>query len=749
MITRGILFMKNLVCNKKVYLFELDSIKNSDQEILQAQKAIYHEIVQNRNGIVVTYNQLIDSRLFVSMIQNEKYFNILIELFRLGYISTSMYGKFRTVSQYMQNALLVNKSLKNDSFIFSSFPLKDTQKRLISLIQRALQYSDLSEINDYITANGVYQKETLALFVEFNGMEEMPITITIEEAKSQLSLIRNLLRLIILISISELSANPAIDYDKNYPQIPFSSFMDAILKSSREQVCNNLIRNNWDSVKEILNKCKKELIADCEKSLISGIDNRSVWLKKIKDIYQENDRYSVIELKLSQIAVNLSYNYTVEHSIYGVSKHYSVTDFKNSEYQSFYDDFFSRSLYELNSEKSRQTASRFSDNQKYYCEFRIWERIIRTVKQRKGNLKNPNLTNNVLFYEENYYTQRKKEKIQNVKIIGSKIFVFLIYVFLIAITNFALSFFEDSVGVFLDSFLLFSLIIVLSAIIDKISPQSNILDCAKNICVLTIDLFASLNIRINSYINKTNLNKHSTELLPNYVKKRSYSTDAIKQYINLVDSRPNAFAESDIIQIVNPKYELTTISKYELNYGVKIGVVYKSKFYSLVTDLIKSDDGQFYVYERLLQTTDKGSVVIIPRFDDKFILVNQFRHAIRAEQLAFPRGFGELSKNGMPIADELNAIKELHEEINAEVLDIPKSIGVITPDSGILGNWVSVFVANISNYYVTNKHEGIKSIIAVTEDELNELVANGAITDGFTLAALSLYQKNREFYNSN
>lgn len=50
--------------NKFVYLFELDSVRKSNAEIIEGQNTLYDEIVMNGNIVVLTYNQLVDSRVF-------------------------------------------------------------------------------------------------------------------------------------------------------------------------------------------------------------------------------------------------------------------------------------------------------------------------------------------------------------------------------------------------------------------------------------------------------------------------------------------------------------------------------------------------------------------------------------------------------------------------------------------------------------------------------------------------------------
>ena len=64
-----------------VYLFELDSVRKTDEEIIAGQKALYNEIVNNGNIVVLTYNQLVDSRGFFSLLKDSEYQKYFIKLF--------------------------------------------------------------------------------------------------------------------------------------------------------------------------------------------------------------------------------------------------------------------------------------------------------------------------------------------------------------------------------------------------------------------------------------------------------------------------------------------------------------------------------------------------------------------------------------------------------------------------------------------------------------------------------------------
>ena len=79
-----------------VYLFELDSVRNSKAEIIKGQQALFEEIVMNGNQVVLSFNQLTDSEAFLSILENEEVYEEMIGLFRCGTLRVSQFGRFRT-----------------------------------------------------------------------------------------------------------------------------------------------------------------------------------------------------------------------------------------------------------------------------------------------------------------------------------------------------------------------------------------------------------------------------------------------------------------------------------------------------------------------------------------------------------------------------------------------------------------------------------------------------------------------------
>lgn len=215
-----------------------------------------------------------------------------------------------------------------------------------------------------------------------------------------------------------------------------------------------------------------------------------------------------------------------------------------------------------------------------------------------------------------------------------------------------------------------------------------------------------------------------------FLKEKHINKAAFKNYLELINARPELFTNNDLMRIeTNPEI----IQKFIERTGKQVGVVYESEFNIFLVDLIELHDGSMITYERIVSTIQSGAVVVIPIFQGKFVLLKQFRHAMRNIQYAFPRGFAERSKSAQE-----NAHTEIKEEVGADILSI-KHLGDVIADSGLSGNAVSVFVAEITKPKNINLSEGIQDLVYLSQDELNDWIRKQKITDGFTLSAYCLY----------
>ncbi len=215
-----------------------------------------------------------------------------------------------------------------------------------------------------------------------------------------------------------------------------------------------------------------------------------------------------------------------------------------------------------------------------------------------------------------------------------------------------------------------------------------------------------------------------------YKKQKEQSTEW-KRYQTLMTERPALFAPCELLSI---ETSLDVICDYELNTPDRvIGAVYESPYSILIVDLVRDREGNRYCYERILPAQPNGAVITVPVYEGKFVLLRQFRHAIRKEQLCFPRGFGEA---GITAAG--NAGKELMEEIGAAVLSA-KRLGAVSGDSGLSSGMAEVYACVVTMPQKPQTKEGIHEILLVSKEELDQMIQNEKITDALTLSAYTLY----------
>jgi ADP-ribose pyrophosphatase len=213
-------------------------------------------------------------------------------------------------------------------------------------------------------------------------------------------------------------------------------------------------------------------------------------------------------------------------------------------------------------------------------------------------------------------------------------------------------------------------------------------------------------------------------------------------YFDLIKSHPNLFDNSSALMeiIVDPieiaawenkrKTSLEEIDRPKS--WTNIGVVYEDRYIIILRDLVKLPSGKLDTYIRLFNRSElEGgkSVVVLPLYKNKIVLLEQFRHPIRSFQFELPRGFGE---SNLPAAQ--NAIKELIEEVQAQIEHI-EDIGTIFNNSGIEGNSIHIFLAKLSGLGEPQIDEGITNYIFITKKQFENMIIKGKIKDGFTITA--------------
>ncbi|MBI9049581.1 MAG: NUDIX hydrolase [Anaerolineaceae bacterium] len=164
----------------------------------------------------------------------------------------------------------------------------------------------------------------------------------------------------------------------------------------------------------------------------------------------------------------------------------------------------------------------------------------------------------------------------------------------------------------------------------------------------------------------------------------------------------------------------------------KIGIILDDPYILVIRDLVEFPSGRLGSYFRVLNQADlkEGQgVVILLRMNGKYLLLHQYRHPIRSWSYEIPRGFGE---PGVPANEQAKI--EVKEEIKGEITELI-DLGEYHSNTGLEGNRVKLFLANLNSVGKPAAQEGIESFSFVSINEFEDMIASAKITDGFTIAA--------------
>jgi ADP-ribose pyrophosphatase len=216
----------------------------------------------------------------------------------------------------------------------------------------------------------------------------------------------------------------------------------------------------------------------------------------------------------------------------------------------------------------------------------------------------------------------------------------------------------------------------------------------------------------------------------------------LMDYDTIMLNNPLLFSnENALIKIITDKKEISSwqvekranlkSQKSPLEWA-DIGVVLNDQYILVIRDLVEFPGGKKGSYFRVLNQADlKGGqgVAVLSEMDNKFLLLHQYRHPPRTWSYEAPRGFGEPNTSA-----EQQAINEVSEEVEGEITKLV-DLGIYYSNTGLEGNKVKLFYAKLKSVGKPAEVEGIEKIIWVTLSELETMIADERITDGFTIAA--------------
>ena len=209
------------------------------------------------------------------------------------------------------------------------------------------------------------------------------------------------------------------------------------------------------------------------------------------------------------------------------------------------------------------------------------------------------------------------------------------------------------------------------------------------------------------------------------------------EYFEFMASHPELFINQDDKSSITILKDPEDIKRVEKTTNQKVGIMYKDNYIILLKDAVVLPDHSDGMYIRIIPANGKSGSVILPIVNDKILLINHYRHALRRFSWELPRGFAE---SHLSVIE--NAKKELYEEcgLKAKKCEI---LGRITTDSGLLGSepWIVKALIEEKEAAVISSNdstEAIKDFKLVSIGELSNMISQGLITDSFTISAVFL-----------
>ena len=162
-----------------------------------------------------------------------------------------------------------------------------------------------------------------------------------------------------------------------------------------------------------------------------------------------------------------------------------------------------------------------------------------------------------------------------------------------------------------------------------------------------------------------------------------------------------------------------------------LGIVAQDAWVVVLRDLVRFPSGACGGYIRTLnrrsQVEQSGKdVVVLVSVDDKYLLMKHFRHDDRQWHWECPRGFGEA---GLTPAE--NAEKEVMEETGLQLLELRQ----LNSEHENIAYFHARCAGSAENH---DDDEAIEKFVLADSSSVDRMLADGRISDPYTLRALVL-----------
>ncbi|MBQ7077272.1 MAG: hypothetical protein IJM91_03975 [Lachnospiraceae bacterium] len=379
-----------------VYLFELDSVRNSKEEIEVGQRAIFREIVLFGNSVILTYNQLTDSSAFFACLKDEESYEAMIKLCELGFVKVSLYKSQRTAAQYILQHL---ERMRGNDFVFSLLPLGKGDEEVFNDLSNALHYSDLRLLKEKA--------------LEFENREKY-------------TLLYRYVKLILALSRHD---NATLPENKG----SYKTMMEYLDIAEKVFV---------EGEGEVKGKCRDgiTLLREISKGEeVANLNRRSYWYKLIE---KTADKRRVP----AKAVIDLCYNFALEDSISNVEKSYVAGD-SASFREAFEDEMKILLKYGTDVEKSTgHTGGSESLSKVRALNWPLAVSMIsRNMDYLKGDYDSKILMGKQLSREEREKIQLKRWRAVTRKSLWHRFLIALIYAFFFGIVSYVVNWIQGFV----------------------------------------------------------------------------------------------------------------------------------------------------------------------------------------------------------------------------------------------------------------------------------------------------------------
>lgn len=168
-------------------------------------------------------------------------------------------------------------------------------------------------------------------------------------------------------------------------------------------------------------------------------------------------------------------------------------------------------------------------------------------------------------------------------------------------------------------------------------------------------------------------------------------------------------------------------------------VKYKNPWMTVI-ELATESEGKSGIYG-VIERED-SAILVVESIDRKILLVKQYRYPTNSYSWELP--MGGINEGELPLS---GAIRELEEEAGCQVA--LTKIGEFHPVPGLTPQKAFVFYGQVSMDEIQKIHDYNQDIDEIIDrkffsyDEIDSMIRNNEITDGFTLSSLSVWRCNK------